>query len=61
MHVQIIIFYIVRILSKNWTNTLFVLQVDAKIMPIIVVVIIKVQLTGVASIEPSNITIGISE
>ena len=47
MHVQIIIFYIVRILSKNWTNTPFVLQVDAKIMPVIVMGTIKVQAMGI--------------
>jgi len=46
MHARIIVFCIVGILSKTWTNALYVLQVDTKTMLVIVVAIIKVQQTG---------------
>ena len=47
MHAQIIVFCIVGILSKTWTNALYVLQVDKKIMPVIVVAtLIKIQWMG---------------
>jgi hypothetical protein len=47
MHVQIIVFCIVGILSKTWTNALFVLQVITKTIPVIVVVTFKVQVMGI--------------
>src|SRR6185312_896597 len=46
MHAQIIVFCIVGILSKTWTNVLYVLQIDTKTMLVIVVTITKVQQTG---------------
>ena len=46
MHVQIIVFCIVGILSKTWTNALYVLQIDTKTILVIVVAITKVQQTG---------------
>jgi hypothetical protein len=47
MHIQIIVVCIAGILSKTWTSALFVLQVDTKIMPVIVVAKFKVQLMGI--------------
>jgi hypothetical protein len=46
MHAQIIVFCIVGILSKTWTNAMYVLQIDTKTMLVIVVTIIKAQQTG---------------
>ena len=46
MHARIIVFCIVGMLSKTWTNALYVLQIDTKTMLVILVAIIKVQYTG---------------
>jgi hypothetical protein len=35
------------ILSKTWTNALFILQFNRKIMPVIVVATFKVQVMGI--------------
>jgi hypothetical protein len=47
MHVQIVVFCIMGILSKTWTNALFVLQVVTKTIPVIVVVTFKIQVMGI--------------
>jgi hypothetical protein len=47
MHVRIIVFCIVGIHSKTWTSALFVLQVVAKTIPVIVVATFKVQVMGI--------------
>jgi hypothetical protein len=47
IHVQIIVFYIMGILSKTWTNDLFVIQVNTKTMPVITVATLKVQVMGI--------------
>ena len=54
------------ILSKTWTNALYVLQIDTKTILVIMVAIIKVQQTDKrkrqgASVEPPDTTLGISE
>ena len=46
MHARIIVFCIVGMLSKTWTNALYVLQIDTKTMLVIVVAITKVQQIG---------------
>jgi hypothetical protein len=46
IHAQIIVFCIVGIPSKTWINVLYVLQVDTKAMPVIMVATIKVQEMG---------------
>jgi hypothetical protein len=70
MHVQIIVFCIVGILSKTWTNALFVLQVVTKRLPVIMVATFKVlvigikgkgRVQGISSNEPSDTTLVISE
>jgi hypothetical protein len=70
MHIQIIVFCIVGILLKTWTNALFVPQVVTKIIPVIVVAKFKVQVMrikgsgrvqSVACVEPADTILGISE
>ena len=47
MHVQIIVFCIVEILSETWINAMFVLQVGKKTIPVTVVATMKVNPMGI--------------